>query len=397
MAIFNFKTGSDNIDGKIEFSYTRTQNGFTVKYAVFMRRNNSYSGTPSSGTINYIFYISDSYENTYENKGTKSGYTVPNDKSWSEIVSGTKEYILGALATGSFRVGFESSAGSGASSAFNVTKQMLNSVSVSAYATRPQLSDLDIVYNAGNNYYTFVGTIGNNGINNKTTGCKVFYTTDGTIPNSNSANFTITGGEKTSWVHQIYIEPVDGFQTIKARISTLAPLGSTTTPEDNTISQDVAFYSPPYPLTDLLITYNTSRPTPNSIYSFSWQTRDAGNDGINNDVTNYLINIYVNNVLKTTKIISNINTKNMQLSGKELNLKGKDSLSFSAVVQGESDYNNISSTSQSQLLRILSAGVAKIKISDNWKEGQVWIKTKGEWVRSTGVYVKTSNEWKQSL
>ena len=399
MAIFNFETGNDNIEGKIEYSCTRTQEDFIIFYAVYMRRKNNYSGVPSNGTINYTFYINDSYKNT----GSKSEYEVPNDKSWSEIVSGTKEYALDTFVASSFKVGFESTAGSNSSSAFNVAKQMSSSIFVPAYATRPQPSGLNIVYNAGDNYYTFVGTIGNNGINNKTTGCRVFYTINGTVPNSNSPSFTITGKEKTTWIKQINIPIVQGTQTIRARISTLAPLGDVDTPEENTLTWNVAYYSPPYPLQNLSITYSTPRPTPSATYKFKWYLRKEECGGYNNFVGSYLIGIYVNDVLKKTITVEENNTKIegqkriLELTGEELGLQKGDILNFSGIAIGKGQYNNTSEKVFSLPITILSIGTAKIKTSSNWEKGQVWLKTKEKWVRSTSIYVKTSDEWKQSL
>ena len=391
MATFNFKTGNAHIDGKIDYSYTRTQTGFTVKYAVYMRRNNTYTESPTTGNISYIFYIS----NSYTDSGQIEDFTVPNNKTWAKIVSGTKTYETNVFNTNSFRVGFESN---GERSAYNVEKQMSDSVPVPAYATRPSLSKLSIVYNAGDNYYTFKGTIGNNGTNNIVTGCKVFYTTDGQTPTASSPNFVVSGKEKTSWVKKIDILALEGNQTIKARVSTLAPLGSTDTPEDDTISQTVAYYSPPYPLEDLQIEYTTSKPTPNSGYTFKWKLREAGSVGYNNPIGSYYVNIFIDDILKETKIINDPNSFFIEYTGKELGLEKGNFLKFSAQAQGTSNYNNISALRTSENLEIVSAGIAKIRTSNNWKEGQVWIKTtEGNWVRSTGVYVKTSNGWKQSI
>lgn len=400
MATFNFKTGNANIDGKIDYSYTRTQTGFTVKYAVYMRRNNTYTGTPTNGTINYKFYISSSCLDE------DSKYiTISNNKAWCIIVSGSKTYALDTFTTGSFRVGFESTPNGDKPIAFKVTKQMSSSTSVPAYATYPSLSNLSVVYNAGDNYFTFKGTIGNNGKNNTVTGCKVFYTTNGQTPTASSPNFIVSGKEKTSWVKKINISALQGNQTIKARISTLAlvPLGNVDTPEDGTQSWTVAYYSPPYPLQNLNISYNTSRPTPNSTYTFKWKLREVECDGYNNYIGSYRIKIYVKGALKKTITLGESQTavegkqREVELTGKELELQKGNELKFSVVAIGKSQYNNTSSEVFSSPINILSAGVAKIKTSNNWKEGQVWIKTEEKWVRSTGVYVKTSNGWKQSL
>lgn len=401
MAVFKFKTGSDFVKGEIDYTCTRYAGGYKISYTVYMKRTNSHSGTPSNGTIDYSVYVN----GTAVNSGTKKGYTVPNNGNRAKIVSGTKQYTLDTFSTGSFTIGFSATKGTGSSKAFNVSKQTSGSVAVPAYAVRPSLSSLDIIYNPGDNYYTFKGEIGNSGSdNNKPTGCKVFYTTDGKNPTSKSLNFTITGTEKTTWEKQMSIPQKEGTQTIKARISTLAPLGGVDTPEDKSQLWTVAYYSVPYPLQNLNISYNTSRPTPNSTYTFQWRSRIDGSAGCNNPVVKYDIKIYVDNILKETlnvdrgKEEKDGDTKTIIRTGKELGLKKESKLKFSGRAIGSSAYNNTPISSRySSEIPIESAGVAKIKTFDGWKEGQAWIKTNDGWKRSTGVYVKTSNGWKQSI
>lgn len=407
MATFKFKTGNKHIKGIIDYSYTRDKNSYKVTYKVSMQRTNpnpnDTSITDSSGTINYNVYVNNS---AVESESVKFKVTKDGAKCVLVPYTETVVYKLGAFSSGSFTIGFSSTKASGSTDAFAVEKQTSDPVSVPAYATLPTLSSLDLVYNAGDNYFTFKGTIGNNGKNNTVTGCKVFYTItkDGETPSSSSPNFTISGKEKTSWVKQIPIPQKTGTQTIMARISTLASQGGVDTPQDKTQSWTVAYYSVPYPLQNLDIFYNTSRPTPNSTYTFRWQLRPEGSAGYNNSVVRYDIKIYVDNILKETVNVTRKestedgDTEQIMRTGKELGLKKGSKLKFSGRAIGSSAYNNTPSSSRySSEIPIESAGIAKIKTSDDWKEGQVWIKTKEKWVRSTGVYVKTSNGWKQSL
>ena len=64
------------------------------------------------------------------------------------------------------------------------------------------------------------------------------------------------------------------------------------------------------------------------------------------------------------------------------------------------DGNNtqvFSSDAWSKTYTVKSAGVMRVKTSNGWKEGQVWIKIDGEWEEADVIKVKTSNGWKESI
>ena len=45
----------------------------------------------------------------------------------------------------------------------------------------------------------------------------------------------------------------------------------------------------------------------------------------------------------------------------------------------------------------MNAGIIKIKVNGNWKEGQVWIKNGGIWKEATGVFIKNNGKWNSSI
>lgn len=376
MATLNFATGNSNVEGKVDYQVARTSTQYTISYEVFMRRKTSYA---TSGNIKYTVYIN----NANVDSETKY-YTITSDKKWCSLCSGSKTYDLEALLTSTYSIGFESEDVSGASiTAFDVEKTTASGT-VSAYATLAKESTLSIGFTDGENRFVLSGQVGADGNNNKSDGCKVYYTSDGTTPSEdNGTLISITGKAGTEWSSIIDITED---KIIKAIAYTTAPFGGE---EREAEPRQVYYYSPPYAPEDLKITPDKSKPIPKATYTFSWE---KSKDGYNNKVDKYCVKIQSND-----KII-NIETNDdyVEYSGKELLLKKGQTLSFEVYAQGESNYNNISETSKASI-KIVSAGIVKLKINGTWAEGQVWIKKDGGWKEASEVYIKSQGKWNSSI
>lgn len=377
MATLNFATGNSNVEGKVDYQITRTSTQYTISYEVFMRRKTSYV---TKGNIKYTVYIN----NTNVDSKTKY-YTITADKRWCSLCSGSKTYNLSALSTSTYSIGFESEDVSGADiSAFDV-KKTTTSGTVAAYATLAGKSTLSISFVQGENRFVLSGQIGADGNNNKSSGCDVYYTSDGSVPSkSNGVLISISGKANTKWSKTIDITKDE---IIKAIAYTTAPYGGK---EGEVATQQVYYYSPPYAPLNLAIVYN-NKPTPKAEYSLNW---DKPEDGYHNKVSKYHIDILINNNL--SKQIETTNNS-IKYLGSELSLKKGDTLQFTVYAIGESNYNNISPTSNSNIVTIISAGIIKIKIGGEWKEGQVWIKTEQGWKQATEVFIKNNNKWNSSI
>lgn len=376
MATLNFATGNSNVVGKVDYQVTRTSTQYTISYEVFMKRKTAYT---TSGNIKYTVYIN----NVNVNSKTKY-YTITDDKSWCSLCSGSKTYNLSALLTSTYSIGFESEDSSDAGiTAFDVAKTT-TSGTVVAYAALAEKSNLSISFVQGDNRFVLSGQIGVDGNNNKSSGCDVYYTLDGSVPSKNNGVLiSITGKANAKWSKSIDITKDE---IIKAIAYTTAPFGGEA---GEVVTQQVYYYSPPYAPLNLSIVYN--KPTPKTEYLLNWTKSE---DGYNNKVSKYHIDILINNNL--SKQIETTNNS-IKYSGSELSLKKGDTLQFTVYAIGESNYNNISPTSNSNIVTIISAGIIKIKIGEEWKEGQAWIKTEQGWKQATEVFIKNNNKWNSSI
>ena len=393
MGTLNFTTGQTTVEGKIEYWYTRNTQGYTIGYEVFFKRKNSYAQT--DGTIKYKVYINDSVVE----ENTNTNFVVTTDMQWCRLTSGQISRSLSSVYdTSSFTIGFSSERGNSQSpEAFNVSKTTSPNHQIVAYATRAGKSSAYIYYEDGSNAFTLWGTIGSNGTvvessaydDNNATGCRVYYTTDGSVPTTNSPFFTFYGSSGQNWEVSLILDGRD--LQVRAMAHTQskygdAPLGDTTS------VVYMYYYSPPSRPEGLKIDFNKSKPSKNAIYSFSWSPSTQGS---NNPVKEYCVKITKQGrSSKNVEVITSATT--VEYSGKELSLEKGDDLSFSVYAKGSSNFHNISPESFSGNLEIVSAGVAKIKINNIWTEGQVWIKKDGIWIEATEVFVKYDNKWNSS-
>lgn len=52
--------------------------------------------------------------------------------------------------------------------------------------------------------------------------------------------------------------------------------------------------------------------------------------------------------------------------------------------------------SYSSAYTVENAGIVRVKVSNDWKEGQVYVKVNGNWKEAQAVYTKVSSNWKES-
>ena len=385
MAILDLTTGnSPKIIGKIEYSLQRTDSQYTIYYTVSMRRTNSWTGQPTSGTIAYNVYI-----NGVAIESATKDYVVPNDNSWSQLCSGAKTYGLSALQSTTYTIGFNSQTKTTGVTGFNVALTTSGANIVSAYASAASGSTVNISFTSGKSVFTLFGAVGKGGTNNAAQGCVVYYTTNGTTPSTtNGTSFTISGAQDTTWQKDISF---NSDCTVKAVAYTIAPYGNVA---GSVATQQIYYYSAPSKPTNLNITY-AKKPTTKTTYTLSW---NASNNGYNNVVDKYVGQVFVNNI-KRLDFVCDSQTLSTTYNFHNLSVKLNkgDVLQFKLYAQGKSAYNNISQTAQSPKVTVVSAGVIKIKINGNWTEGQVWIKNGGIWKEATEVFIKNNGKWNSSI
>ena len=159
---YNSDGQGSSVQSKLTYSVSRNATSYTVSFSLIFNRTNTYSGSPTKGTATGYVYLNGSQIAT----NTKTGFTVPNDKSNAVLVSGSKTVSLSALSSGSFTIGYSCKKGSTGSSAyFAVSKKTSGSISVGAYATGVGKPTVTISDN-GNNTFSIKATKGSSGTNN---------------------------------------------------------------------------------------------------------------------------------------------------------------------------------------------------------------------------------------
>ena len=384
MATAQIITGNSSIIGKIEYSSQRTDSQYTVSYTVSMKRIDTHTGTPTSGAIAYNVYI----DGVAIESATNNNYVVPNDNSWSQLCFGAKTYDLSPLQTIGYTIGFDSQTKTTGVTAFNAASEYAGGT-ILPYASAASGSNVNISFIPGRNYFILGGRVGRGGKNNDAEGCVVYYTTDGATPSpTNGESFTISGTQDTAWSKHILF---NSDCTVKAVAYTIAPYGNVA---GSVATQRLYYYSAPSKPTNLNITY-AKKPTTKTAYTLSWA---ASLDGYNNVVDSYVGQLFVNDI-KCFDFVCDNQTLSTTYDFRNLSFKLNkgDVLQFKLYAQGKSAYNNISQTAQSPKVTVTNAGIIKIKINGNWKEGQVWIKNGGIWKEATEVFIKNNGKWNSSI
>jgi hypothetical protein len=164
------------------------------------------------------------------------------------------------------------------------------------------------------------------------------------------------------------------------------------------------------------ISYSKSRFTVTENWTVSWAASTAMNN--NSPVIGYRIRVYVNGktipfkksngTVRTTDTgkdnasryyYNRLKTDtNITLYPKIDNLKPGDQVYVTVcglTIMGNGLVKN-STAAKSDTLTIQHAGIMHTKVSDAWKEGQVYVNVSGTWKEADVVYTKVSNAWKES-
>lgn len=393
MAKLSFNTGNSAIIGEVRYSCTRTADEYKVSYEVYMKRTNTNTGDATSGTIEHTVYIK---SNTIT--ATTKGYTVKNDNSWCLLTSGYKTYSLDTFDTSTFTIGFSSKDKTTGHTitAFNVSKVTSSAQTVNAYAKAISAHPVTISYTAGSNKFSLSTTIPKATTNNALNSATVYYTTNGDDPTKTTStrtawqlNVASTAQGKTITTTNITI-PTDCTQ-VRA---VMMVVGTYNNPSSAIANKTVAYYSAPTWDSDATIDITSSRSKfdTKATYTITWP---AAHNGVNNAITSYEVRVDVRQ--EQVKVYTaQPNSRTVSFEAKNLNLQKGDNIDVWVTAYGQSSYNNISKSLPSETIWVVSAGTVKIKVNNQWKEGQVWIKNNGSWIEADEVYIKTNGVWKSS-
>lgn len=204
-------------------------------------------------------------------------------------------------------------------------------------------------------------------------------------------------------------------------VSVPANFGVTKTIYLNPNPTAITYYVAPGNPGKPVISYTKSRLTIKEPWTFSWTAAKPGNSYSHNAVKGYRIRLYKNDINipifnssggqlsvlsgitdgdyiydseSTTTSITIDPTKHGFAVGDIVELgiyayskNGIGGLLFS----GNNTNEQISNASEVQ-----NAGIMRIKISDAWKEGQVWLKVNNAWQEAETINVKTATGWMES-
>ena len=403
-----FDTGNQFIKGLIQHSYTRDVDGYTVSYWVYFRRTNSYSKDPTQGNISFKIRVNwEDVQTGYKN------FTVKNGGDWCLLCSGTtrKFPLSNPLGTDSdkYTVGIWSNCsqsglvvGGYASNGKELPGFTSDGFTVGSYATPNGVPTLELSDN-GNNTFHIATTTGSSGTNNYANNCHIYYTTDGSHPDSGTG---IDTGKPEGQYYGADISIPPNCSVVKAIAYTIGwyPSPGGVPCEPLTI-YPTYYAAPTWGLNPVeLKTSDGKKATVRSTLLAEWTTASPGNS--NSSVAGYRCRVKIND-----KFVPNNDgnicdeygpdTTSFNVSeyisryGVKLNRGDVVNVTVHAWTlngKGEQVWDNPSDPRVSNSLTIDSSGNMKIKLSNEWKEGQVFIKLdnedKGIWVPADSVYMK---------
>lgn len=272
-----------------------------------------------------------------------------------------------------------------------------------------------------NNTFTLYGTKGGNGTNNTAGGptLKWGYTTD------------YNGAFKDKEIKKLVIsETTQGNATRKvyAKSITTATYGSNV---EKLAEADIKQYvAPTAPSNPRIEPKAKKKLTVRDNWKLSWTAGEKVNDS--SPVMGYRVRLYkkINGVftgLQLNKGIINVGngkdgnltnvdsthadyyyfdtnstSTELELDPVELGLTAGDYVKlgvFSYTKYGASNEGGqlfCSNQTCSQEYLINNAGIVRVKVGGDWKEGQVWVKVDGTWKEATSVHTKVNGSWKES-
>ena len=403
--VFEFGTGNDKIDGRIVhyYSYNNTNQSYSVTCDVQFRRNNTSYANPTSGTIKYTLYLY--YGNSSTSQYGETGFTIPNnagvdlDKRWTSLITYTfRDISLERFNTSFYKVGFASSTTTNGPSAFKIPLVKSTSYTVGPYSTNVREPQNLTILSDGNNFKIRC-IVGANGENNASQGVKIYYTTDGTDPNtSTSTHKTITGSAGST----VYTDniPITWDTTIKTIAYTIPEYNDAVYTSSSVVSRSVV-YSPVFSWDDKAFTLScvtNKRPTPRESYQVTMPTL-TGPDGLT-----YKKQIVIKNqnekILYSSDIIDGdesilIIPKN---TFKDLLQPDDEIIAYLTPIVYKGDSFKKGESKSSNTLTILTPSNVKININGgtSWVDGQPYVYDNG-WKESTGVFIHNGEGWKESI
>lgn len=398
---FNFSSGNSTIDGRIvhSYSYDNTNQSYSVTCDVQFRRNNNYTGEPTNGTIDYTLYLY--YGNSSSSTTGSQYFTVPNDKNWKTLLTYTFRSIsLGRFNTSSYKVGFKSSRKSGGPSAYDISLKTSIPYTVGPYSTDVGVPQNLTISSDGNNFKISC-TVGANGTNNASQGVKIYYTTDGTDPNTSTPTYKVINGSAGRNVSTDTI-PITWDTTIKARAYTI-PSYTDAVYTYSPVVYNRVIYSPVFSWSGEAFTLscvNNKRPTPRESYQVTMPTL-TGNDA---NVLTYKKQIVIKNQIEEVLYSSE------PLNGDELGITipkntfkdflrpGDEITAYLTPMVYKGTVYKSSKSKTSNTLTILNPSNVKININGgtSWVDGQPYVYNNG-WKESTGVFIHNGEGWKESI
>lgn len=295
--------------------------------------------------------------------------------------------------------------------------EVVSNTTVAANGTKPSISIVD----RGNNTCLISGSLGKNGNNNPITSATLYYTTDGSDPAAGGLRQYIELIATSGGVYSKSI-PITNTCTIRAMVECEFEYNTTSASS----SKAVKFYTAPNKPGVPILSYKKNRLTVKEPWTFTWEAATAKN--IDSPVAGYYIMLLRkakgdSEFMYVTGLCDAGNNYISQIENAEPDdpyYLRRESTSCTAIIEDPATFdfspddkvklritaytwNNYSpkQTLQSDIVDsaeylIQNAGVMRVKVAGQWKEGQVWIKDNNVWHEAETVNIKTATGWKES-
>lgn len=416
MSEFRFATGHKYIDGRIvhSYSYDNKNQTYSVTCDVQFRRNNTSYDTETQGTINYTLYLYYGNSSSTSTNGSKY-FKIPNnaditdlEKRWKSLLDKPATFTgisLGRFKESSYKVGFESYRNSGGPTAYTISLKTSPSYTVGPYAAQvgaPQ--NLDILSD-GNNNFKIKCKVGADGDNNDSQGVQIYYTTDGTDPDTSTKTYEVREGHAGTEVSTSNIH-ITWDTTVKTRAYTIPEYENDTNAvyTYSAVKSTDLKYSPVFIWGDgefKISCVAGKRPTPRESYEVKMPTL-TGPDGLT-----YKKQLVIKNGNRDTlyddTILGNVTIITFPKNYFKDSFHPGDKITaylIPRVCKGTSSKSGdiISSEEEKDPLTILTPSNVKININGNtsWVDGQPYVYDNG-WKESTGVFIHNGEGWKESI
>ena len=250
----------------------------------------------------------------------------------------------------------------------------------------------------GNNTFTITAEPGTNGTNNPAYVAGTYWGYDTNYSNEyrGKVNLTISGTGNT--------------RTVYAKSITEGDYGNSKTA---TTSLAVKQYFIPLAPGVPKLSYNKSRLTIKENWTFSWTASKTSN-ATTSPISGYKILLYKNSTALSGITINSSNKltkgtgsdtyveKNVTkvtVDPVSFGFKVKDKVKIGIVpysIWGDGIKHYYSSTVFSAEETVQNAGIVYVRVSDSWKEGQVYVYENNKWNEAEVVQTRISDTWKES-